>query len=218
MRHRLGAPLRDDRRLAQAHAEPGPAVQQDHVDEEHHAGCELLIVVRVDHRLVHPRRRIGRAERVAAGVQKVPLVSRSCEDPCVGREDIPHGPAGTQSGLAFLQRFAAGLEHGRVTPVRPARQHHVHERRVVMAIGCGELERDLIARPHLPVAGVIADEQRFLSASHGPAAGGWVAVPAREYPTHHLGVDPAHGLAGHGQPVRHRQCLVGQPARLPDIA
>ena len=34
-----------------------------------------------------------------------------------------HGPAGTQSGLAFLQRFAAGLEHGLVAPVHAARQH-----------------------------------------------------------------------------------------------
>src|SRR4029077_19415628 len=97
-------------------------------------------------------------------------------------EDIPHGPAGTQNGLALPERLTAGLEHGLVTPVRPARQHHVHERRVIVPVGCGELEGNLIARPHLPVAGVIADEQRFLSAAHGPAAGRWVAVAGQNSP------------------------------------
>lgn len=69
----------------------------------------------------------------------MPLLPGARHDSGMRGEHIAASPAGAQHGLPLARRLAARLEHGPVAPVRPARQHHVHERGVIVAVGCGEL-------------------------------------------------------------------------------
>src|SRR5262249_56134798 len=106
--------------------------EEDYVDEKQRARGEHLRVAREEHRPVHPRRWIRRAERVAARVQEMSLVAGLAQRARVGVEDLTDGAARAQGFLASLERLRARLEHLPLTRVDGAGHRYVHQRRVIM--------------------------------------------------------------------------------------
>ena len=132
------------------------------------------------------------------------------------REHLADGVAGQQRRFTGVERRGAGLKHvtSGAGPVR--HQNHVHERRMVVTVGGGDLELHLVARRHCAVARVVADEQHLLAASHGPPASAGIAVTAHDR-IDHLAVDSADRGARNRQPARHRAGLVNEPPGLSQI-
>ncbi len=98
----------------------------------------------------------------------------------MGGEDVADGPSRAKRGLARGERLAAGAEHVAVPCIDTTRHDHVHEARVVVAIGGSELERHLITPADGSVARVVADQQRLAAASHRPPARRRVAVAGED--------------------------------------
>jgi len=132
------------------------------------------------------------------------------------REHLADGVAGQQRRFTGVERRGAGVEHVVVARVEFASQDHVHQRRMVVPIGGGDLELHLVARRHCAVARVVADEQHLLAASHGPPASAGIAVTAHDR-IDHLAVDSADRGARNRQPARHRAGLVNEPPGLSQI-
>ena len=173
-------------------------------------------MIGVDHRLVHPGRRVGRSEGIAARVEHVILVARSRQDPGVGGKDVADRAAGAKRRFTGGERLTAGVEHVPMAWIDTADGDHVHETGVIVAVGGRELERHLVAAADAPVTGVVADQQGLAAASHRPPAGRGVAVAGQDR-LHHLPVDRARRRARHREPVGHRQRRVRELTGAPHV-
>ncbi len=72
---RLAGVFRDDGRLAETHGQTGAVIQQDDMDEKDHAGFDHLRVAGPHHRPIHPSRRVGNAQGIAACVKRRTAIS-----------------------------------------------------------------------------------------------------------------------------------------------
>jgi Flp pilus assembly CpaE family ATPase len=69
-------------------AVPGFRIHDDHVHEQRHVRGDLQRISGVEHLVLHPARRKPRAERIAAGIEPVPVRPRSSMTSGMGIEDF----------------------------------------------------------------------------------------------------------------------------------
>ena len=83
-------------RVAERHGEVLRRVDQDRVQEQHHAGSGGRRVAGIEHRRdVHPGRTIERTQRIPAGRHARMAIARSVVDPAVGVVDLAERAAGS---------------------------------------------------------------------------------------------------------------------------
>ncbi len=216
MVHALAGTCGDNGGLTHAHAEPGVAVEQDHVQKEDHAGFEDLRIATPEHWPVHPRRWVHGPHGIAASGQSGIAVAGVVQCVLMDIVDLTHSATGTQRLLTRLQGIGAGLVHVSVARVGLTGDNRVYHAGVIVPVGCAWLEHDLIGVADNVVAGVIATEERCLASTNGPATR-WRISTSRHECLHHGAIDGLHGSPGNARVDTHGQDPVAEYAGLAHV-
>ena len=144
----------------------GFTVSKNHMCEQHHAGHHLDRIVPVEHGPVHPGWRESRAERISAGVKPVgmqtPFIKGLGMRPRRYRQNVLPRP---HRALAGLKRDTRGLVQLQMAVGRCTDRNRAHTGYMVMAVGSGKLQGELIRIRQLAPAGFVAAQQRVIAGS-----------------------------------------------------
>ncbi len=114
-------------------------------------------------------------------------------------EDVAEGMARLQHGLDRLDGFEAGAVEFAVAVCRLANHDRAHHGGMIVGVGAGPFERQLVVCIELAAAGLVAAKQRVRAGADDEFVGGVVAAAGKDRALHG-GQDVGLVGAGLGQP------------------
>ena len=154
-------------------------MQKEHLAFAHHGR-----IVFIKHGEIDPNWVVNCPHRIAAGIQAGMAQTGFVKDLCMCGENLAHGPAGLDGGLAGLKRIAGNAVHTALGGVGFADDQSLHHGGVIAGVGARPFKRQLVLRIKMAAAGGVAAQQCAFSGANDEFISGIIAAATKDRALH----------------------------------